>query len=163
MLLFLTSSVLVANPKNYSYFTRWPIPPVVCLTEKREQKRKSGSASPPPPPPPLLAPVQDSFDSSIRPRGVASQKKYVSVCDNNFHGLVVSLFSWRCLAPSTSYVSHAATNIVLTSVAVSTHTSSSDAVVFQSPAMPNARIHMSLCTQLVHSSSFPPCPLRTAP
>ena len=115
----------------------------------------------PPPPPPLLAPVQDSFDSSIRPRGVASQKKYVSVCDNNFHGLVVSFFSWRCLATSTSYVPHAATNILLPSVTVSTHTSSSDAVVFQSPAMPNAR--MSLCTQSVNSFSFPPCPLRTAP
>ena len=158
MLLILTSSVLVANPKNYSYFTRWPIPPVVCLTEKREQKRKCRSASPPPP---LLAPVQDCFDSSIGPRGVASQKKNVSVCDNNFHGLVVSFFSWRCLATSTFYVPHAATNILLPSVTVSTHTSSSDAVVFQSPAMPNAR--MSLCTQSVHSFSFPPCPLRTAP
>ena len=28
LLLFLTFSVLVANPKNY--FTRWPIPLVVC-------------------------------------------------------------------------------------------------------------------------------------
>ena len=161
MLLILTSSGWVANPKNYSYFTRWPFPPVVCLTEKREQKRKSGSASPRPPPPPLLPPVQDSFDSSIRPRGVASQKKNVSVCDNSFHGLVVCFFSWRCLATSTSYVPHAATNILLPSVTVSTHTLSSDAVVFQSPAMPNAR--MSLCTQSVHSFSFPLCPLRTAP
>ena len=41
-------------------------------------------------------------------------------------------------------------------------TSAFNAIVFQSPVMPNAR--MSLCTQSVHSSfSFPPRPLRTAP
>ena len=34
-------------------------------------------------------------------------------------------------------------------------------VAFQSPALPNAR--MSHCTQSVHSFSFPPRPLRTAP
>ena len=44
---------------------------------------------------------------------------------------------------------------------VSTHTSAFNAVSFQSPVMPNAR--MSLCTQLVHPFSFPPRPLRTAP
>ena len=44
---------------------------------------------------------------------------------------------------------------------VSTHTSASKAVAFQSPVMPSARI--SLCTQSVHSFSFPPRPLRTAP
>ena len=42
---FLTLSALVANPKNY--FTRWPIPLVVCWTGKK--KNKSGSAPPPPP------------------------------------------------------------------------------------------------------------------
>ena len=47
------------------------------------------------------------------------------------------------------------------SVTVSTHTSAFKAVAFQSPAMPNAR--MSLWTQSVHSFSFPPRPLRTAP
>ena len=47
------------------------------------------------------------------------------------------------------------------SVTASTHTSVFNAIAFQSPAMPNAR--MSLCTQSVHSFSFPPRPLRTAP
>ena len=43
----------------------------------------------------------------------------------------------------------------------STQTSAFNAIVFQSPIMPNAR--MSLCKQSVHSFSFPPRPLRTAP
>ena len=43
----------------------------------------------------------------------------------------------------------------------STHTAASSAAIFQFPSMPNARI--SLCTQPVHSFSFPPRPLRTAP
>ena len=47
------------------------------------------------------------------------------------------------------------------SVTVSTHTSAFKAVAFQSTPMPNVR--MSLWTQSVHSFSFPPCPLRTAP
>ena len=47
------------------------------------------------------------------------------------------------------------------SVIVSTHTSGSNAVAFQSAAMPNAR--MSLETQSVYSFSVPPRPLRTAP
>ena len=47
------------------------------------------------------------------------------------------------------------------SVTVSTHTSVINAVVFPSLAIPNAR--MSLCTQSVHSFSFLPRPLRTAP
>ena len=38
---------------------------------------------------------------------------------------------------------------------------SSNAVAFESPGMPNARTP--LYTHLVHSSSFPPRPLRTAP
>ena len=46
-------------------------------------------------------------------------------------------------------------------VTVSTHTSASNAVAFQSPAMQYARV--SLCTQSVHSFSFPPRPLRAAP
>ena len=45
-------------------------------------------------------------------------------------------------------------------VAASTHTSAFNAIAFQSPVMPNTR--MSLCTQSVHSLSFPPRPLRTA-
>ena len=43
----------------------------------------------------------------------------------------------------------------------SVNASAFNAIVFQSPVMPNAR--MSLCTQSVHSFSFPPRPLRTAP
>ena len=46
-------------------------------------------------------------------------------------------------------------------VTVSTHTSASNTVAFQSPATPNAR--MSLCAQPVHFFYFPPRPLRTAP
>ena len=48
-----------------------------------------------------------------------------------------------------------------TLVTISTPTSALNVVAFQSPVIPNAR--MSLCTQLVHSFSFPPRPLRTAP
>ena len=47
------------------------------------------------------------------------------------------------------------------SVTASIQTSAFNAIVFQSPVIPNAR--MSLCTQSVHSFSFPPRPLRTAP
>ena len=92
--------------------------------------------------------------------GVASQF-YTPVCDNKVPSLVASLFSWRCLAASTSSFLHAAINLRPPSVTVSTHTSAFKAVAFQSPAMPNVR--MSLCTQSVHSFSFPPRPLRTAP
>ena len=56
---------------------------------------------------------------------------------------------------------HAAMNLRPPSVTASTQTSAFNAIVFQSPVMPNAR--MSLCTQSVHSFSFPPRPLRTAP
>ena len=75
--------------------------------------------------------------------------------------LVASLFSWRCLAASSSSSLHAAMNLRPPSVTASTQTSAFNAIVFQFPVMPNAR--MSLCTQSVHSFSFPPRPLRTAP
>ena len=52
-------------------------------------------------------------------------------------------------------------NLCLPNVTVSVHTSAYNAVAFQSPAIPNAR--MSLWTQSAHSFSFPPRPLRTAP
>ena len=45
------------------------------------------------------------------------------MCDINFPRLVASLFSWRCLAVSTSYFLHATMNLRLPSVTVSTHTS----------------------------------------
>ena len=81
--------------------------------------------------------------------------------DNNFPSLVASLFSWRYLAASTSSFLHAAMNLRPPSVTVSTHTSAFNAVAFQFPGMPNAR--MSLYTQSAHYFSFPSCPLRTAP
>ena len=83
------------------------------------------------------------------------------MCDNNFPSLVASLFSWRCLAASTSSFLHAAMNLRSPYVIVSTHTSVFNAVVFQTLLMPDAR--MSLCTQSVHLFSFTPRPLRTSP
>ena len=83
--------------------------------------------------------------------------------DCNFpRSLVVSLFSWRCLAASSSSSLHTAVNLHPPSVTASTQTSAFNAIDFQSPVMPNAR--MSLCTQsVIHSFFFPPRPLRTAP
>ena len=84
------------------------------------------------------------------------------MCYNiKFPSPVAYVFCWRYLAASTSYFLHAAMNLRSPSAAVSTHTPAFNAVAFQSPAMPNAR--MSLCTQSVHCFSFPPRPLRTAP
>ena len=83
------------------------------------------------------------------------------MCNNNFPSLVASLFSWRCLAASSSSFLHATMNLRPPFATVSTHTPAFDAVAFQSPAMPNAR--MPLCPQSVHSFSFPPRRLRTAP
>ena len=45
-------------------------------------------------------------------------------------------------------------NLRSTSATISTHTSASNAVAFQSPVIPNAR--MSFCTQSVYSFSSPP-------
>ena len=84
-----------------------------------------------------------------------------SVCDKKFSSLAAYFFSLRCLAASASSFLPAAINLHPPSVTVSTHTSVFNAVAFQSPAMPNAR--MSLCTQPVYSFSFPPRPPRTSP
>ena len=83
--------------------------------------------------------------------------------DNIFPSLVASLFSWRCLAVSTSYFLHAAMNRRPPSVAVSTHRSQPLTPSLSNPlSCQNARI--SLCTQSVHSISFQSRPpLRTAP
>ena len=94
-------------------------------------------------------------------QGCCFAKFYASVWYNKFPSLVASLFFWRCLAASTFYFLHAAMNLRPPSVTVSTHTSAFNTVAFQFPAVPNAR--MSLYTQSVHSFSFPPRPLRTAP
>ena len=75
--------------------------------------------------------------------------------------LFVFVFVFFCLAASSSSSLHAAMNLRPPSVTASTQISALNAIVFQSPVMPNAR--MSLCTQSVHSFCFPPCPLRTAP
>ena len=108
-------------------------------------------------------PHKDIFGSSTRhyrPNGCGFAKFYTPVCDNKFPSLVASLFSWRCLAASTSYFLHAAINLRPPSATALTHTSAFfNAVASQSPAMPNAQ--MSLWTQSVHSFSFPPRPLRT--
>ena len=42
-------------------------------------------------------------------------KFYIPVCDNIFPSLVASLFSWRCLAASTSSFLHVAMNLCLLS------------------------------------------------
>ena len=81
--------------------------------------------------------------------------------DKNFPSLVASLFSWRCLAASFSSSLHATMNLRPPSVTASTQTSAFNAIAFQSPVTPIAR--MSLYTQSVHSFVFPPRPLRTAP
>ena len=76
------------------------------------------------------------------------------MCDCNFPSLVASLAS-----SSSSF--HAAMNLRPPSVTASTQTSAFNAIVFQSPVLPNAR--MSLYTQSVHSFSFPARPLCTTP
>ena len=147
----------------------------------KRKKKKSGSA---PPPPPRRSPFGESRDAStclgatqVSIRLASAQgflqligwanvcrfaRFYASVCDNDFPIIAASLFSWRCLAASTSSFLHAAMNLRPPSATLSTHhTSASSAVAFQSPAMPNARVL--LFTQSVHFFSFPPRPLRTAP
>ena len=85
------------------------------------------------------------------------------MCDNNFvSSLVASLLSWRFLAVSASYFLQAAINLRPPSVTVSTHISASNTVAFQPPATSNARMSF-LYKKMVHSVSFPPHPLHTAP
>ena len=84
------------------------------------------------------------------------------MCDSNFPSLIASLFSWRCLAAFYLFLPPRGHDLRPPSVTVSTHTSAPNAVAFQSPAIPNAR--MLLCQQWVHSFSFPlRSLLRTAP
>ena len=64
--------------------------------------------------------------------GVASQF-YTPVCDNKVPSLVASLFSWRCLAASTSSFLHAAINLRPPSVTLSTHTSAFKASLSSPP------------------------------
>ena len=80
-----------------------------------------------------------------------------SVDNDNFPSLVAAV----SMSSRVYFFPPRGANLRPPSVTVSTHSSAANAVAFQSPAMPNAR--MSLCTQSVHSFSFPPRPLRTAP
>ena len=94
-------------------------------------------------------PYKDSYESSARPMGVASLNSTLPCAIATFPvSLPLSspgdVWPRLPLLPSTSI-----------------QTSAFNAIVFQSPVMPNAR--MSLCTQSVHSFSSPPRPLRTAP
>ena len=151
---------------------------------KENKIKKVWQRTPPPPPPTLLVRRKKKKKitrriyrryaglgpSRVRTRipsirrlgqGCFFAKSYASACDNKFPSLVASLFSWRCLAASISSFLRAAIKLRPPSVTVSTHTSAFIAVAFQSPYTSNAR--MLLCTQSVHSFSFPPRPLRTAP
>ena len=180
LLLFFTFSVLAANPKKTilhgGQSRSW------SAEQAKENKRKTSGSCPPPYPPRCSfgekkKKSRDAFtgatQDSVHPAsgqgfcrlvdwviGCCFAKFYASVCDNKFPSVVTSLSSWRCLAVSTSYFLRTAMNLRTPSVTVSIHTSAFNAVVFQSSAMPNARI--SLCMQSVHSFSFPPRPLRTA-
>ena len=187
LLLFFTFSVLVCqSEKNYGTLhggqsRSW------SAEQGKENKRKSLAAYPHPPTPhtarsekinEITRRIYRRYAglgrSRVRTRIPSARRLLIGqwmwfrkilhsppVCDNKFPSLVASLFSWRCLAASTSSFLHAAMNLRPPSVTVSTHTSAFKAVAFQCPAMPNVR--MSLWTQSVHSFSFPPRPLRTAP
>ena len=155
LLLFLTFSVLVANPKKLLYTVANAARGL--LNREKRTKEKVWQHTPPPTPHTARSEkinkitrriyrryaggrsrvrTRIPFGSSTRPMGVASQF-YTPVCDNKVPSLVASLFSWRCLAASTSSFLHAAINLRPPSVTVSTHTSAFKAVAFQSPAMPN--------------------------
>ena len=175
------------QPEN-NYFTRWPSRLlVVCWIGKKKKKKRVWQRTPPRPPRCSfgvkkitrriymsrryagrryagLGPsrVRTRIASTRRlGQWLSLRKFYASVCDNNFPSLVAFLFSWRCLAASSSSSFHAAMNLRPLFVTASTHTAAFNAIAFQPPVMPNAR--MSLCTQSVHSFSFPPRSLRTAP
>ena len=154
---------------------------------EQQKKKKKSLAAPNPSPPPQRAARSEKKKKITR--GVHMSRRYASrrYADGlgpsrvraripttrrlgqwlslrkilRFPRLVASLFSWRCLAASSSSFLHATMNLRPPSVTASTQTSAFNAIVFQSPVMPNAR--MSLYTQSVHSFSFPPHPVRTAP
>ena len=75
-----------------------------------------------------------------RPMSVASQDSTLP-CARTTFPVSLPLFSWRCLAASTSYFLHAAMNLRPPSATVSTRTSASNAVAFQSPVMPLVQIN----------------------
>ena len=108
-----------------------------------------------------VAPVQTSWVRRLGQWVSLSKIRHFRGRWQLFSSLVASIFSWRCLAASTSYFLYAAINLRPPSATVSTHTSASNVVAFQSYAISNAR--MLLCKRSTHSFSFPPHPLRTAP
>ena len=58
-----------------------------------------------------LASVQGFLRLVGYANGCRFAKFYASLCDCNFPSLVASLFSWRCLAASSSFSLHAAMNL----------------------------------------------------
>ena len=111
LLLFLTFSVLVANPKKLLYTVANPARGL--LNREKRTKEKVWQHTPPPTPHTARSEkinkitrriyrryaggrsrvrTRDTFGSSTRPMGVASQF-YTPVCDNKVPSLVASLFS----------------------------------------------------------------------
>ena len=70
----------------------------------------------------LSRPYKDSFDSSTRAMGVASQNSTMIPCAMTKKKYLASLFSWRCLAAPKSSFLHTAKNLRPPSVTVLTHT-----------------------------------------
>ena len=109
---------------------------------------------------PLLMSLSSCLGCIPPPIGLPFLRFYAVVSSLLFLLFVFFLFFF-CLVASSSSSLHAAMSLRPPSVTASTQTSALNAIIFQSPVMPNAR--MSLCTQSVHSFSFPPRPLRNAP
>ena len=149
LLLFLTFSVLVANPKKLHYTVANPARDL--LNREKRTKEKVWQHTPPPHPPHCSFGENKKITrriyrryaglgrSRVRTRipsarrlgqWVWLRKFYTPLCDNKFPSLVASLFSWRGLAASTSSFLHAAMNLRPLSVTVSTHTSAFKAVAF---------------------------------
>ena len=100
--------------------------------------------------------------SRVRTRVPSTHRlRFLSCAITTFFPVYKQSPLWRCLVASSSFFLHAAMNLRVPSVTVSSHTSASNAVAFRTPTMPDARV--SLCTQSVHSFSFPTRLLRTAP
>ena len=132
---FSIQRILVANPKKTTLHggqsRSWS-----AEQGKEKKKKKSLAARPPPPPTLLVRRKQKKITRRIRmsrryagwrcaslgPSRVRTRipttrrlGQWVSlrktVCDSNFPSLVASLFSWRCLAASSSSSLHAAMNL----------------------------------------------------
>ena len=194
LLLFLTFSALVANPKKLLYLHGGQSRPW-SAEQGGGKKRKKKSGIAPPPHPPLRAARSEKNKKIKITRRIHMSRRYASrryagglgpsrvrtrIPTTRQLGQWVSLHKIlrfrvrlqlsqsRCLSLLLAmsgrvflFFLHVAMNLRPPSVTASTQTSAFNAIVFQSPVMPNAR--MSLCTQSVHSFSFPPRPLRTAP